>query len=71
MKENIKELDIVALLHNIPEKGLVTGHVGTVVETLADGVFEVEFINDSGYTYATAVLENEELILLRYESAAA
>ncbi len=71
MKEKIKELDIVALLHNIPEKGLVTGHVGTVVETLADGVFEVEFINDSGYTYATAVLKNEELILLRYESAAA
>ncbi len=71
MKENINELDIVALLHDIPEKGLVTGHVGTVVETLADGVFEVEFINDNGYIYATAALKKEELILLRYEFVAA
>ncbi len=71
MNTEIKELDVVALLHDIPEKCLLTGHVGTVVEILANGVFEVEFIDDNGRTYATSALKKEELLLLHYESVAA
>ncbi len=71
MNTEIKKLDVIALLHDIPEKGLLTGHVGTVVEILADGVFEVEFIDDNGRTYATSALKNEEILLLHYESVAA
>ena len=46
-------LSVVALLEDIPDRELLRGHVGTVVETLAPGVFEVEFSNDNGQPYAT------------------
>jgi hypothetical protein len=41
----VKLLDVVALLGDKPEEGLVAGQVGTVVEILGPGVFEVEFLN--------------------------
>ena len=71
MKEKIKELDVVALIRDYPEKGLVAGQVGTVVELLAPDVFEVEFSDDQGRTYATAALKEKELILLHYSPVAA
>jgi hypothetical protein len=40
---DIQLLSVVALLEDMPEKGLLRGQVGTVVEILAPGVFEVEF----------------------------
>jgi hypothetical protein len=43
---------VVALLHDLPEKGLLRGQVGTVVDGLAPGVFEVEFCDNDGRTYA-------------------
>jgi hypothetical protein len=43
-----KLLEVVALLENSKERGLVTGQVGTVVEILDDGVFEVEFCDNDG-----------------------
>jgi Domain of unknown function (DUF4926) len=49
-------LSVVALLEDIPEQGLLRGQVGTVVEPLAPGVFEVEVTGDAGRTYATAAL---------------
>ena len=66
MNESIHVLDVVALLHDVPERGLVTGQVGTVVELLDDGVFEVEFSDDNGKTYAMFPLRVNELMLLRY-----
>lgn len=40
----IKDLDIVALLRDLPEEGLVAGQTGTVVLTHGQGeAFEVEF----------------------------
>lgn len=54
----------VAVLQDIPEKGLVLGQVGTVVELLAPSVAEVEFTDDEGRTYAMAALRAEELIRL-------
>jgi hypothetical protein len=66
MNGPIDILDVVALLHDLPEKGLVTGQVGTVVELLDDGVYEVEFSDDGGKTYAMLPLRVDELMVLRY-----
>lgn len=66
MKETIKELDVVALLHDQPEHELVAGQVGTVVEILEEGVYEVEFSDEEGRTYAMLPLKDEELMPLHY-----
>lgn len=66
----IKLLDVVALLKNASEDGLVLGQVGTVVEILAPGVFEVEFSNTSGETIAMLTVEDKDLILLHFEPIA-
>ena len=71
MKVGIKLLDVVALLRDNTEKALVAGQVGTVVELLEEGVFEVEFSDDQGRTYAIAALKEAELILLHYSPVAA
>lgn len=64
-------LDVVALTRDLPERGLVRGQVGTTVEQLAVGVFEVEFSDDIGRTYATAAVPAADLLVLRYETAQA
>jgi hypothetical protein len=64
----IKALDVVAILEDQPAKGLMRGHVGTVVETLAPEVFEVEFCDNSGRTYASLALKGEQLLVLHHES---
>ncbi len=45
--------------------GLVAGQVGTIVEQLADAVFEVEFSDEEGRTYAEIALPESRLIALR------
>jgi hypothetical protein len=67
MKDAIDILDVVALTGDLPERDLYRGQVGTVVETLAPGVFEVEFSDDEGRTYASIALEADQLLALRYE----
>ncbi len=59
-------LDLVALVHDVPDAGLVRGQVGTVVEILAPGVFEIEFSDDQGRTYAMLPLRADELIVLHH-----
>ena len=49
------------------EHGLVRGQVGTVVETWKPGVYEVEFADDNGKTYAIVALNAEQLIELHQE----
>lgn len=71
MKRSIQTLDVVALLRDATDLGLVAGQVGTVVEVLEPGVFEVEFSDDAGRTYATASLPEAELIALHYNPVAA
>ena len=63
----IESLSVVALLQDLPEHGLVRGHVGTVVEDLAPDVYEVEFCDDDGRTYATAALKANQLIRLHHQ----
>ena len=43
LNETIRVLDVVALTVDLPDRGLQRGQVGTVVEALSPGVFEVEF----------------------------
>ena len=62
--------DEVALTGDVPDKRLFRGQVGTVVEKLADGVFEVEFSDEDGKAYAFAQLRPSQFMILRYEPAA-
>ncbi len=71
MKDTIDILDVVAMIADLPERGLYRGQVGTVVEILAPGVFEVEFSDDEGRTYASTSLEADQLLALRYEPSEA
>jgi hypothetical protein len=60
----IELLDTVALADDIPERSLRQGEVGTVVELLGADVFEVEFSDDRGETYAEFALRKDQLIVL-------
>ena len=55
-------LSVVALLKNVADHDLLRGQVGTVVEQLAPGVYEVEFSDDDGRTYATLSLRSDQLL---------
>jgi hypothetical protein len=61
-------LDIVALRESLPDKNLCAGQVGTIVEDLAPEVYEVEFSDDDGQTYAMLPLKSEQLLKLYYHS---
>ena len=63
-RRHIKLLDTVALLDDLPGRNLKRGEVGTVVEILAPNVFEVEFSDDDGQTYAELALCNDQVVLL-------
>jgi hypothetical protein len=63
----IELLSVVALDEDVLEKGLVRGQVGTVVENLAPGVYEVEFVDDSGQAYASLALRTDQLMRLHHE----
>ena len=60
-------LDVVALTEDLPERNLRCGQVGTVVEELAPNVFEVEFSDNEGRTYAMLALNADQLLVLHYE----
>jgi hypothetical protein len=64
-------LDTVALLEDLPEKGLYKGQVGVLVEELAEGMFEVEFSDNEGRSYALAPLHSEQLLVLYHQPVAA
>jgi hypothetical protein len=66
MTNPIQLLDVVALLEDLPEKGLRRGQVGTAVEELGPRVFEVEFSDDEGRTYASLALRAEQLMVLHH-----
>ena len=68
--EELKPFAVVALLEPLPARGLLRGQVGTIVEALEPGVFEVEFSDNNGRTYATAALRDDQVITLHHEPAA-
>ena len=69
MNKEICILDVVALTEDIPDRGLLRGQVGTVVESLEPGVFEVEFVDNDGRTYAMLPLKSSQLLVLHYQPA--
>ena len=64
--DEIKLLDVVALVEDLDSEGLRRGEVGTVVEQWKDCVFEVEFSDNSGKAYAFAALRPDQLMKLRF-----
>ena len=64
----IKVLDVVAVLEAVPQQGLLCGQVGTVVELWKDGAFEVEFRDTSGTAYAFAALRSDQLMKLHFRT---
>ncbi len=67
MKNGVDILDVVALTEDLSERDLYRGQVGTVVEILEPGVFEIEFSDDEGRGYASVALRAEQLLVLHYE----
>ena len=65
----MKPFAAVALLEDIPQRSLLRGQVGTVVESLAPDVFEVEFSGNEGRIYATLALHADQIIILHYKLA--
>ncbi|MEO1289392.1 MAG: DUF4926 domain-containing protein [Chloroflexota bacterium] len=63
----MKPYDVVALTVDLLDKNLKKGQVGTIIEQLEDEVFEVEFSDLNGVTYAMLALEAEQLMILHYE----
>lgn len=62
-------LDVVALIEDVPAKGLRRGQVGTVIEVLPPDEFEVEFSDEDGRAYAIVPLRGLQLLVLRYTPA--
>ena len=67
----MKLLDVVALTENIPKKHLKRGQVGTIVEELDTGVYEVEFSDLDGKPYAMCAVAAKNLIPLIHQAIAA
>ncbi len=63
-------LDVVAIKEDLPDANLLAGQVGTIVEVLAPEVYEVEFSDDDGQTYAMLPLHSSQLLQLKYKSTA-
>ena len=64
MNQQIKLLDVVALTEDMVDRKLRRGRVGTVVEDLAPGVFEVEFTDNDGRAFASLGLKATQLMIL-------
>lgn len=64
--DEIKVLDVIAVMENVPDHGLRRGEVGTVVDQWKDGAYEVEFSDDSGEAYAFAALRADQLMKLHF-----
>ena len=64
----MKLLDVVALTEDIYELKLYCGQVGTIVEEYEPDIFEVEFSDMKGRTYALETLKARQLMLLHHEN---
>lgn len=69
-KNEIRLLDAVALLIDLPERRLARGEVGTVVEILAPNAYEVEFCDDEGETYSELALRGDQIVALHNQGEA-
>lgn len=65
--DTMKLLDTVALMVDMPALNLYRGQVGTIVEEYEPGIFEVEFSDLQGRTYALETLKASQLMRLRHQ----
>ena len=63
----INELDVIALLKEIPVHGLVRGDIGTVVTILSDSVYEVEFMAEHGVSKAVIPVTEKDIMKIHFE----
>lgn len=63
----LEPLSVVALLEDNKDHQLLRGQVGTIVERLAPGVYEVEFSDAEGRTYVSLSLRADQLLKLHHE----
>jgi hypothetical protein len=64
MSEPLEDLDVVALLRDLPQDGLERGQSGTIVLTHGKGeAFEVEFILHAGNSVVATVRADDLLKL--------
>ena len=66
MKDEIKILDPVAVIEDIPDHGIRRGEVGTVVDEWKDGAYEVEFADETGQAYLFVAITADKLMPLYY-----
>jgi hypothetical protein len=71
MVNTLKLLDTVALIEALPQNGLHLGQVGTIVEILAPDVYEIDFSDNNGQTYALQTLHTSQLLKLHYNPSKA
>jgi hypothetical protein len=69
METNFKPLDVIALTVDIPERHLRRGEIGTILDPLTPGVWDVEFSDTLGRTYALASIHEEQMMHLYNEPA--
>jgi len=65
-QRRVRLLDVVCLAADRQDDGLLCGHVGTVVEDLGGGVYEVEFTDDKGRCYALVAVPATDLMPLHH-----
>ncbi|BCL40205.1 DUF4926 domain-containing protein [Nostoc sp. MS1] len=63
----MKLLDVVALTEDLPELELYRGQVGVIVDEYEGEVFEVEFSDLTGQTYAVEALNASQLMVLYHQ----
>lgn len=68
--ESFSLFDVVALIEDKPDRKLIKGQVGTIVEQLDNNTFEVEFCDNEGNTYALEPIHSKSLLLLNYHAVA-
>jgi hypothetical protein len=68
MSNEMHLYDVVALLENLPQEGLRRGQVGTLIEEWEPGIFEVEFADTDGITYAILALREDQLMTLYWST---
>jgi hypothetical protein len=60
-----RELETVVLTHDVPDAGLRTGDLGTVVHLHSDDAVEVEFVTAAGRTQALLTLGTADVRAVR------
>ena len=59
---SLRELDLAALRQDLPQYGLISGDIGTIVFVHDDGrAYEVEFMTADGHTVAVETLLADQI----------